>query len=201
MKVLFATKNKSKIERFKSGLEEKGVEILTINDICEPVTVDESGKTCIENALIKARTYAKVSKLPVFAIDDSLYIEGIPLEKQPGVYVRRVNGKELTDSEMIKYYSNLAHEYGKNGKLICKWVYGMAVINNYKEYTYTWSKDDFYIVDKPSNIINQGYPLNSISINKKLNKYFSEITKADKRKVNYDESDVIDFIYKSLLKD
>lgn len=183
MKVLFATKNKSKIERFKSGLEEKGVEILTINDICEPVTVDESGKTCIENALIKARAYAKVSKLPVFAIDDSLYIEGIPLEKQPGVYVRRVNGKELTDSEMIKYYSNLAHEYGKNGKLICKWVYGMAVINNDKEYTYTWSKDDFYIVDKPSNIINQGYPLNSISINKKLNKYFSEITKTDKKKL------------------
>lgn len=102
---------------------------------------------------------------------------------------------------MIKYYSNLAHEYGENGKLICKWVYGMAVINNDKEYTYTWSKDDFYIVDKPSNIINQGYPLNSISINKKLNKYFSEITKTDKRKVNYDESDVIDFIYKSLLKD
>ena len=32
--------------------------------------------------------------------------------------------------------------YGNNGKLTCRWVYGMAVINNEKESTYTWSKED-----------------------------------------------------------
>ena len=81
-------------------------------------------------------------------MDDNLYLEGIPKEKQPGMYVRRVNGKRLTDEEMIEYYSKLAHDYGKNGKLTCRWVYGIAVINKGVESTYTWSKDDFYIVEK-----------------------------------------------------
>ena len=33
--------------------------------------------------------------------------EELPEEKQPGTHVRRVNGKELNDDEMIEYYCNL----------------------------------------------------------------------------------------------
>ena len=193
-KVLFATGNESKVKRFKKGLLENDIEIITLNNIDAKVEVVENGKNAIENALIKARAYAKVCDLPVFAMDDNLYIEGIPEEKQPGMYVRRVNGKRLNDDEMIEYYSNLAHEYGKNGRLTCRWVYGIAVINNDKESTYTWSKEDFYIVDKPSNKINPGYPLNTISINKKLDKYFTDITEEDKKEIQENEDDVIEFL-------
>ena len=197
-KVLFATGNESKVKRFKSGLLENDIEIITLNNIDAKVEIIENGKNAIENALIKARTYADVCDLPVFAMDDNLYIEGIPEEKQPGMYVRRVNGKRLNDDEMIEYYSNLAHTYGKNGRLTCRWVYGIAVINNGKESTYTWSKNDFYIVDKPSNKINPGYPLNTISINKKLNKYFTDITEEDNEKIQENEDDVIEFLCKNL---
>ena len=136
--------------------------------------------------------------MPVFAMDDNLYIEGIPEEKQPGTYVRRVNGKRLTDEEMIEYYSGLAKTYGIDGKLVCRWVYGIAVICNGKENTYTWSKEDFYIVDKPTDKINPGYPLNTISINKKLGKYFTEITEEDKKNMKEDESHVVEFIINNL---
>ena len=54
------------------------------------------------------------------------------------------------------------------------------------------------MVDKPSNKINPGYPLNTISINKKLNKYFTDITDEDKEKIQEDESDVVDFIAKNV---
>lgn len=197
-KVLFATGNESKVKRFKKGLLENDIGIITLNDIDAKVEVVENGKNAIENALIKARAYAKVCDLPVFAMDDNLYIEGIPEEKQPGMYVRRVNGKRLNDDEMIEYYSNLAHEYGKNGRLTCRWVYGIAVINNDKESTYTWSKEDFYIVDKTSNKINPGYPLNTISINKKLDKYFTDITEEDKKEIQENENDVIEFLCKKI---
>jgi recombinational DNA repair protein RecT len=130
----------------------------------------------------------------VLAMDDNLYIDDIPDDKQPGMFVRRVNGKRLNDEEMIDYYSNLARVYGNNGKLTCRWVYGIAVICNGVEKTYTWSKEDFYIVDKPSDKMNPGYPLNTISINKKLNKYFTDITDDDKKSIKEDESDVIKFI-------
>lgn len=197
-KVLFATGNESKAKRFKDGLLRNGIEIITIKDIDEDIEVLEDGKDAIENALIKARAYAKVLDMPVFAMDDSLYIDNIPDDKQPGLYVRRVNGKRLSDEEMLTYYSNLAHEYGKDGKLTCRWVYGIAVINNGVESTYTWSKDDFYIVDKPSDKIDPGYPLNTISINKKLNKYFTDMTKEDHDIVKEDESDVVEFLCKNL---
>lgn len=32
-------------------------------------------------------------------MDDNLYIESIPDDKQPGMYVRGVNGKRLNDDE------------------------------------------------------------------------------------------------------
>ncbi len=198
-KVLFATGNESKVKRFQKGLLAKDIKIVTLNDIdTKNIEVVENGKNAIENALIKARAYAKIQNIPVFAMDDNLYIDGIPENKQPGMYVRRVNGKRLNDEEMIEYYSSLAHTYGKNGKLTCRWVYGIAVINNGIESTYTWSKEDFYIVDKPSNKINPGYPLNTISINKKLNKYFTHMTEDDKNKIKEEENDVIEFLCKNL---
>ena len=190
-KIFFATENESKAERFRQKLLARNIEIITINDLKEKIDIEENGQDAIENALIKARAYQKVINLPILAMDDNLYIDNIPFDKQPGMFVRRVNGKRLTDEQMIEYYANLAKVYGDNGKLTCRWVYGIALINNNQEKTYTWSKGDFYLVDKPSNKINPGYPLNSISVNKKLNKYFTDITDDEKMK---DESDVIDFI-------
>lgn len=197
-KILFATGNPSKAKRFSKGLEEKGIEIISLKDIDTEIEIEENGKDAIENALIKARAYSKIEDIPVFAMDDNLYLENVPEDKQPGMFVRRVNGKRLSDDEMIEHYSNLVKEYGVNGKLICRWVYGMAVINNGKESTYTWSKDDFYMVDVPSNKVNPGYPLNTISIHKKLNKYFTDITEEDKAMVEEDESHVVEFIANSI---
>lgn len=198
--ILFATGNKSKAKRFTKGLLEHDIKVLTLEDININIEVEENGSTAIENALIKARAYAKETSLPVFAMDDTLYIDNIPDDKQPGLFVRRVNGKKLNDEEMIEYYSNLAKEYGTNGLLTGRWIYGMALINNDHEYTYTWGKQNFYITSTPSNIINPGYPLNTISINIKLNKYFTELTEEDKLLIQEDESHVVNFLVDSLDK-
>ncbi len=196
--ILFATGNKSKAKRFTKGLLANDIKVLTLEDVPINIKVEENGTTAIENALIKARAYAKETNLPVFAMDDTLYLENVPEDKQPGMYVRRVNGKRLTDEEMIEYYSNLAKEYGTNGLITGRWIYGMALISNGHEYTYTWSKENFYITSTPSKIINPGYPLNTISINIKLNKYFTDMTEEDKLLVQEDESHVVDFLVNSI---
>ena len=192
--ILFATNNPSKAKRFSKGLYEKGIEVINLNDLDKKIEVEENGRNAIENALIKAKAYAKEVNIPVFAMDDNLYLENVPEEYQPGMYVRRVNGKRLNDDEMIEHYINLVKQYGEDGKLTCRWVYGLAIISGEKENTYTWSKEDFYLVDKVSDKINPGYPLNSISINKKLDKFFTDITDEDKVKIQEDESDVVEFI-------
>ena len=197
-KILFATGNETKAKRFSKGLLEKGIEVITLKDIDKDIEVEENGKNAIENAIIKARAYSNIVDIPVFAMDDNLYLENVPEEKQPGMFVRRVNGKRLNDDEMLEHYINLVKEFGTDGKLTCRWVYGMAVINNGNETTYTWNKEDFYMVDKMSDKVEPGYPLNTISVNKKLNKYFTEITDEDKKLIQEDESDVVDFIANSV---
>ena len=197
-KILFATGNAAKAKRFSKGLLEKNIELLTLNDVNVDIDVEENGKDAVDNALIKARAYYNATNMTTMAMDDNLYIDNIPDDLQPGMYVRRVNGKRLNDDEMIEYYSNMAKTYGTDGKLTARWIYGLALINDGKELTYTWSKEDLYMVDKPSKIINEGYPLNSISINKKLNKYFTDMTQEDWELAKEDETDVVEFIAKNV---
>ena len=197
-KVLFATGNIAKVKRFKDKLLDKGIELLSLKDLNISLNVEENGASAIENALIKARAYKKEVDKPVMAMDNSLYLENVPENLQPGLFVRRVNGKSLTDEEMIEHYSNLVKDYGVDGAIVARWIYGLAIIKENTERTYTWSKNDFLLVDTPSKVVNPGYPLNSISKNIKLDKYFSEMTQKDQESVQEQEDDVIDFIAKNV---
>ena len=205
MKVLFATKNPAKVKKYKDELEKNGIELITAKDIDKDINVDESGKNCVENAYLKAKTYYEETGIISIGMDNTLFIEELPEEKQPGTHVRRVNGKELSDDEMIEYYTSLVSEYG--GKVTAKWVYGMVVYGDNLCEKFTWNKDEFFMADKISEIRNPGYPLDSISIDKYVNKYFVELTKEDieiidkeRMKNNKIDSDVIKFILQSLLK-
>lgn len=193
--ILFATGNKSKATRFSDGLLQKGIEVLSLKDLEIELEVEENGKNAIENALIKARAYYEKTNMPTIGMDDSLYIENVPDDKQPGLFVRRVNGKVLTDEEMLEYYTGLVKQYGIDGKLNCKWVYGLACINqDGEESVYTWEKDNFYMVDELSGKINPGYPLNSISKYKKIDKYFTDVTDEDLQLIKTNEDHVVSFI-------
>lgn len=193
--VLFATSNPSKAKRFSEGLLKKEIEVLSLKDIGIELETEESGINAIENALIKARAGYRKTHMPTIGMDDTLYLENVKEDKQPGLYVRRINGKTLNDDEMLEHYINLVKEYGVDGKLNAKWIYGLAVINEKgEENTYTWFKDNFYMVDTKSNKIKPGYPLNSISKYKKIDKYFTDITEEDKRLIKVNEDDVVEFI-------
>lgn len=158
--------------------------------------INENGKTAIENAIIKAKAYYDATGITTMAVDDTMYIEDIPEEKQPGVFVRRVNGKRLSDEEMIEYYTNLAKTYGKNGKLLTKWILGMVIIKDGKISTYKGVTDEYYLVDTPAKDRKEGYPLSSILINKKVGKYDIYLTEDDKKIGKADDSGFIDFIDK-----
>ena len=201
MKLLFATSNASKAKRFSNGLKKYGIEVLSLKDLDISLDVLENGKNAIENASIKARACFAKTHMPTIGMDDNLYLEGVDEKDQPGLFVRRINGKTLNDEEMIEHYTNLVKKYGHDDRLNCKWVYGLSVIDsNGKESTITWDKDDFYMVDIPSKAINKGYPLNSISKYKVIDKYFSEITDEEKQNIYYNEDKIVSFIAEHILK-
>ena len=76
--ILFATGNASKVVRFSEKLREKGILLKPLKDVNININIEENGKTAIENAEIKARAYYEATKMTTMAIDDTMYIEGIP---------------------------------------------------------------------------------------------------------------------------
>ena len=198
MKVLFATTNPAKVKKYKDLLAEKGIELITIKDLDFKLPIDENGKDAIENAYIKAKTYYDRTNIPTIGMDNNLFIEELPEEKQPGTHVRRINGKELNDEEMIEYYTNLVKENG--GKLTAKWVYGMVICSRKGVNKFTWSKDHFYFVDKPCEKRNPGYPLDSISVMPESNKYWLEYPEEYRKQYNEKDNveEVVQFIVNSV---
>ncbi len=201
MKVLFATKNEAKLKRYADKLKQKGIDLISIKDLelNEEVEVLENGKNALENAYIKAKAYYDATGIVTFGIDDNLFFEGVPEEKQPGTHVRRVDGKYLNDDEMIEHYTNLAKEFG--GKIEAKWVYGLVLYDGKEKKEYTWSKGDMQLVSIPSEKRNPGYPLNSVIKVSKYDKYTVELTEEEKKSgSSYDNDDnVIEFIAKHVL--
>lgn len=200
MKILFATTNQAKILKYKKVLEENGIKLITIKDLDFKLDIEENGKNAIENAYIKAKAYWDATHITTIGMDNNLFIEELPDDKQPGIYVRRVNGKELNDDEMIAHYIDLVKEYG--GKLTAKWIYGMVICNDDGSKEFSWSKDHFYFIDKPCEKRNPGYPLDSISIIPEFDKYLVELSPEEKATLNGKDckNDDIKFILDNIRK-
>lgn len=198
MKVLFATNNPSKVKFYGEPLLDKGIELLTIKEIKEKIKVDECGKNPEENAIIKAKAYYELTGLTTIAVDDGLFFEGLDDSLQPGTHVRRVNGKELNDEEMISYYTSLVDKYGINGELRGYFLKSVAIVMNEEVYTYSYKLYKIF-TNKVSKIIDKGYPLDSITFEKDLNKFSSEMSE-EERKLNKKDSGLKTFILKKLLK-
>ncbi|MBQ9834382.1 MAG: hypothetical protein IJO33_04250 [Bacilli bacterium] len=178
MKVLYATGNDSKVYNMKRRLKGLPIEIVTPKDLGIKVQIIEDGNNAIENAKKKALAYYQKTKIPTIAGDSGLYINNIAKEKQPGLFVRRVNGKELTDNEMIEYYQKLVEEVG--GKSIAYYVTGLAIVTEKGIETSEIKEDEFILTSKVSeNIKHNGNPLDIISVDPICNKYYTEMTDKD----------------------
>lgn len=107
MKLLYGTKNPAKVEAMRKRLEVLNIEIISfysseLKGLCKKIPdVPEEGKTPLENARQKAKAYYQAFGIPVFSCDSGLYIEELPDKLQPGVHVRTINGKYLSDEEML----------------------------------------------------------------------------------------------------
>ena len=113
LKILYGTTNKAKLAAMKNALKNFDIELIGLSEMESKIPqINESGTTPLENAEIKAKTYYKAFGIPVFSCDSGLYFDELQECEQPGLYIRRVGGKELTDDEMVSHYSALAQKYG-----------------------------------------------------------------------------------------
>lgn len=198
MKYLLATTNKAKIRYYGSKFKEKGIDIITLNDMDIDVEVDETGKNPTENAIIKASEYNNLSNLPTIALDEGLFLEGVPEEMQPGTHVRRVNDRRLDDKEMIEHYISLVNKYGISGRLYGYFLKGVAIVNGDETYTFEYkAKREF--TNRQSSVIDEGYPLASIQIIESVGKFKSELTEEEEKiTLDVEQKDIFDFILNTI---
>ena len=182
MKLLYGTGNLAKLSAMRNRLEQLDIELIGLNDLRvegkNVPEVKEDGNTPLENARLKAMAYYEAFQIPVFSCDSGLYFDNVPDEVQPGVHVRNVNGKCLSDDEMIDYYSGLVKAYGN---LVARYRNAICfVMDNthiYEAMEPSMESEKFILTDKPhSTIRKEGFPLDSISLDIKTNKYYYDLT-------------------------
>lgn len=177
MKLLYATNNPAKVTAMQNRIRELGIELIGFSDLNRQIPeVEEDGSTPLENASKKALEYYRVFGVPLFSCDSGLYLEGIPDNLQPGVHVRTINGKYLTDEEMMEYYSGLAEKYGdltaRYRNAICMVLDSSHVYQAMEE---SMASKPFIITSKSHPRRKKGFPLDSLSLDIKTGKYYYDL--------------------------
>jgi len=178
MNLIYGTYNPSKLRSMEKMLEGLNISITGLDTLpMEIIEAEETGKDPLSNATQKALCYFEQIKKPIFSCDSGLYFEGVVEEDQPGVFIKRIHGNDLSYKEMLNYYSSLAAKYG--GKLTAYYKNSIClVMDENKIYKYDgediWS-DKFYIVDKPHKIYREGFPLDSLSVEIESMKYYYDL--------------------------
>lgn len=165
-KILIGTTNPSKIKKYQDYLSDYEIEWYTLKDLHIDAIPEENGRSPKENAEIKAKYYGQFFD-SVICNDSGLYFLDFPLDDpiQPGLYIRRVNGKELSDEEMIAYYSQLAHQHG--GRILAWYVQGVAIYEAGKIYSFLEYDENsryyaFYMNDHIVDQYTPGWPLDAL---------------------------------------
>lgn len=173
MEVLIATKNEAKIKKYSIMLNALGIKYKTLKDFDINIEVEETGNTPKENSIIKAKAYYKAFNMPVLVDDSGLILDKLPSEKQPGVFVRRHNGKELSDEEIIKLYSEEIEEVG--GKTTGAFAIAITIIDEKKNVYTNETKHNRLFVSTPCKERNPGYPMNSLIYDEETNTYLAQV--------------------------
>jgi XTP/dITP diphosphohydrolase len=94
--IVIATKNKGKIREMMHAFSQLDVRLAALNSFGDLPDAIEDGSTFAENALIKAKFYAKQTGCACLADDSGLEVEA--LEGAPGVYSARFSGENADDA-------------------------------------------------------------------------------------------------------
>ena len=87
MKVIAATRNAHKLTELSRILEPMGYQVVSQEEVCPGIEVEEDGTTFLENARKKAVEIFRRTGLPTIADDSGLCVDA--LDGAPGVYSAR----------------------------------------------------------------------------------------------------------------
>jgi XTP/dITP diphosphohydrolase len=118
--LLVATTNPGKFAEVQAFLAKLPLRILSLKALINPPPVIEDGRTFEENALKKARTFARFSSLPTLADDSGLEVDAI--DGAPGIYSARFAGEvgddALNNQKLLRELTGVPRERRK-ARFVC----------------------------------------------------------------------------------
>ena len=177
LRLLYGTGNPGKLAAMRNRLKSLPIQLIGLNDLNREIpSVPETGTTALENARLKALAYYEAFRIPVFSCDSGLYFDGVPEEDQPGIHVRTIGGKYLTDEEMLEHYSALAKKYGN---LTARYRNAICLVldgeHRYEAMRPDMESEPFLITSKPHEKRKAGFPIDSLSLDLKTGRYFYDL--------------------------
>ena len=100
-KLLLATNNKGKVREYKHMLKDLPFGLVSPSEVGINTEVDEIGNNLEENAILKATTLARESRLLTLADDSGLEVDA--LGGEPGGLSARYAGEGASDEDRVNY--------------------------------------------------------------------------------------------------
>jgi XTP/dITP diphosphohydrolase len=121
--ILLATTNRGKLKDVKEILKDLDIEIICFLDFEDYPDVEETGKSFLENAELKANAAFKKFGIP--SIGDDSGLESFQLNGEPGIYSARYAGDNSDDEKNnFKLISKLSdYPEPHKGRFVCAAVY------------------------------------------------------------------------------
>jgi XTP/dITP diphosphohydrolase len=122
-RIVLASNNPGKVREIDAILSGLNQHVVSQSEFNVP-EVEETGKTFIENAILKARNTARHSGLPAIADDSG--IEVLALDGQPGIYSARYAGAGASDKANLYKLIDAVRELPEDkrqARFVCLMVY------------------------------------------------------------------------------
>lgn len=182
-RLVIGSTNPAKINEWKKLL--KGIPVVSVTELGDFPEPQEHGKTFEENAVLKARHYAKLTREYVLSEDGGYEVDA--LGGAPGVKSRRIlpGGKDGTDEELISFVLGKLKGLTKKKRSV-KLSFAAALADPKGRIIYQDTGSFQGIVaGKPGPVLIDGYPFRSIHFIPTLGKTYAELTEKEHEKFNH----------------
>lgn len=187
MKILLATNNQGKLERFKKLIKhiDSSIEALSPDELAiDVIDVEEDGKNLLDNALLKANAYLGKVDFPILSNDTGFYVEGDGFVDAPKrKALEGANEKELSEEEISKkilnFWKSVATRHG--GSVNAAWVEAWVAVYPTGKIKKVESRREIILTDREFGVPHIHMPVRSL--------YYSKIT--NKPAITHSEDDEI----------
>lgn len=177
---MLATRNRDKGGELAALLKDLGIGIRTLAEFPDAPEVVEDGETCEANAVKKALTIARYTKLPAAADDTGLMVEA--LGGRPGVHAARYAGEQATYEDN---WRKLLHELAgvPRERRGARFVTVAALADPNGKVEVVQGSLDGLITDSPAGT--KGFGYDPVFFVPKLGKTLAQLTPEEKNRISH----------------